>query len=81
MTRFRINWGDGPAVEMPPVEEAGDSGGLVVHDTESMLEPLPSSSSFVALSSRILPTRPIPFVFILLYSLAPFPLLPSFAIL
>ena len=46
VTRFRINWGDGPAVEMPPVEEAGDSGGLVVHDTESMLEPLPSSSSF-----------------------------------
>ena len=26
--------------------ETGDSVGLVVHDTESMLEPLPSSSSF-----------------------------------
>ena len=51
MTRFRINWGDGPAVEAPVEEEAapletGDSVGLVVHDTESMLEPLPSSSSF-----------------------------------
>merc|ERR1719219_821018 len=45
VTRFRINWGDGPAVEAPPVEEAG-AGGLVVPDTESMLEPLPSSSSF-----------------------------------
>merc|ERR1712233_283354 len=50
VTRFRINWGDGPAVEMPP-EENGENGevvqeagGLVVHDTESMLEPLPSSS-------------------------------------
>merc|ERR1719300_524748 len=51
VTRFRINWGDGPAVEMPPEENGengevvtGESGGLVVHDTESMLEPLPSSS-------------------------------------
>ena len=47
VTRFRINWGDGPAVEMPPEEngEGGqEAGGLVVHDTESMLEPLPSSS-------------------------------------
>jgi len=52
VTRFRINWGDGPALEQPPVEEEGGSleagsqeiGGLVVHDTESMLEPLPSSS-------------------------------------
>ena len=50
VTRFRINWGDGPAVEHPPVEETGaeagsaEAGGLVVHDTESMLEPLPSSS-------------------------------------
>jgi len=54
VTRFRINWGDGPAVETPHVveeEEGGEVGlagaevgGLVVHDTESMLEPLPSSS-------------------------------------
>merc|ERR1719211_680275 len=42
VTRFRINWGDGPAVETPAVEV----GALVVHDTESMLEPLPQSSSF-----------------------------------
>lgn len=35
-------------MEAPVEEEAatGDSVGLVVHDTESMLEPLPSSSSF-----------------------------------
>ena len=52
VTRFRINWGDGPAVETPAVEEGeagtleGEVGGLVVHDTESMLEPLPQSSSF-----------------------------------
>ena len=53
VTRFRINWGDGPAVEQPPEEQPGDGGdaggllgegGLVVHDTESMLEPLPSST-------------------------------------
>ena len=50
VTRFRINWGDGPAQETPVEEGAeagameGEVGGLVVHDTESMLEPLPSSS-------------------------------------
>ena len=53
VTRFRINWGDGPAQETQVVEEEGEGSGaamegevsgLVVHDTESMLEPLPSSS-------------------------------------
>ena len=51
VTRFRINWGDGPANEMPPVEEGveGELGGsvsgvLVIHDTDSMLEPLPTTS-------------------------------------
>merc|ERR1712055_592189 len=46
VTRFRINWGDGPANEMPPVGEGGEGevGGVVVHDTDSMLEPHPATS-------------------------------------
>ena len=48
VTRFRINWGDGPANDMPPVEEEGgnegEMGGLIVHDSDSMLEPLPTTS-------------------------------------
>ena len=51
VTRFRINWGDGPANEIPPVEEGVEgelgglvSGSLVIHDTDSMLEPLPTTS-------------------------------------
>ena len=51
VTRFRINWGDRPTGASTAVEDGGEAvqteaGGIVVHDTESMLEPLPTSSSF-----------------------------------
>ena len=47
VTRFRIKWGDEPAVETPAAEQistGAQGGGIVIQDTDSMLEPLPTSS-------------------------------------